>query len=207
MGKSAQKNPPGKSPGKSSKVHTTKILRHISADWPGQEFFRNFVRKVPAVQGVWPKDWRVQGHPPTLCQPFADPWPTLRQPCANPSPTFQAQTKEPKPKLLSPDIFPWGRGLPHEGVGAKKFGMPLETREIKLFWRDIPGAPEKFEKKKFGFNFRSLIFRQPFANLFCQPLSKLLFPWAPVTRLDTRLHGKRKKINNQARKRNPNPNF
>ena len=70
---------------------------------------------------------------------------------------------EPKPKLLSPDIFRWGRGLPHEGVGAKKFGMPLETREIKLFWRDIPGfcrdipgVPEKFEEKKFGFNFRSL---------------------------------------------------
>ena len=41
--------------------------------------------------------------------------------------------------------------------------MPLETRETKLFWRDIPGfcrdipeAPEKFEKKKFVFNFRSL---------------------------------------------------
>ena len=41
--------------------------------------------------------------------------------------------------------------------------MSLETREIKLFWRDIPGfcrdipeAPEKFEKKKFVFNFRSL---------------------------------------------------
>ena len=47
--------------------------------------------------------------------------------------------KEPKPKLLSPDIFRWGRGLPHEGAGAKKFGMALETREIKLFWRDIPG--------------------------------------------------------------------
>ena len=38
--------------------------------------------------------------------------------------------------------------------------MPLKTREIKLFWRDIPGfcwdipaVPEKFEKKKFGFNF------------------------------------------------------
>ena len=45
--------------------------------------------------------------------------------------------KEPKPKLLSPDIFRWGRGLPHEGVGAKKFGMSLETREIKRFWRDI----------------------------------------------------------------------
>ena len=55
---------------------------------------------------------------------------------------------------MSPDIFRWGGGLPREGVGAKKFGMALETREIKLFWRDIPGfcsdipaAPEKFEKK------------------------------------------------------------
>ena len=38
VGKSAQKNPPGKSPGKSSKIYTTKILRHISADWPGQHF-------------------------------------------------------------------------------------------------------------------------------------------------------------------------
>ena len=71
--------------------------------------------------------------------------------------------KEPKPKLLSPDIFWWGGGLPREGVGAKKFGMSLETQGIKLLWRDIPGfcrdipaAPEKFEKKMFGFNFRSL---------------------------------------------------
>ena len=63
-----------------------------------------------------------------------------------------------KPKHLSPDIFRWGRGLPCEGVGAKKFGMSLETREIKLFGRDIPGfcwdilaVPEKFEKK-FVFN-------------------------------------------------------
>ena len=71
--------------------------------------------------------------------------------------------KEPKPKLLSPDIFWWGGGLPREGVGAKKFGMSLETQGIKLLWRDIPGfcrdipeAPEKFEKKMFGFNSRPL---------------------------------------------------
>ena len=52
--------------------------------------------------------------------------------------------------------FPFGRGLPREGVGAKKFGMSLETREIKHFFfcrdipkfcRDIPEVPEKFEKK------------------------------------------------------------
>ena len=78
---------------------------------------------------------------------------------------FRSGTKkEPKPKLLSPDIFWWGGGLPREGVGAKKFGMSLETQGIKLFWRDIPGfcrdipeAPEKFEKKKFGFNSRPLL--------------------------------------------------
>ena len=57
----------------------------------------------------------------------------------------------------------WGGGLPRERVGAKKFDTSLETREIKLFGRDIPGFcrdipewPEKFEKKKFVFNFRSL---------------------------------------------------
>ena len=47
--------------------------------------------------------------------------------------------KEHKPKLLSPDIFWRGRGLPREGVGAKKLSMSLETREIKLFGQDVPG--------------------------------------------------------------------
>ena len=71
--------------------------------------------------------------------------------------------KEPKAELLSPDIFWWGGGLPREGVGAKKFGMSLETQGIKHFWRDIPRfcrdipeAPEKFEKRMFGFNSRPL---------------------------------------------------
>ena len=36
VGYSAQKNPPGKSPAKFSKIYTTKILQHISADCPGQ---------------------------------------------------------------------------------------------------------------------------------------------------------------------------
>ena len=76
---------------------------------------------------------------------------------------LSGRKKEPKPKLLGPDIFQWGRGLPRERVGAKKFDTSLETREIKLFGRDlpgfcrdIPGVPEKFEKKTFVFNFRSL---------------------------------------------------
>ena len=65
---------------------------------------------------------------------------------------FSGKKKEPKPKLLGPDILGWGGGLPREGGGGKKFGMSLETREIKLFWRDIPGfcRPEKFEKKSLG---------------------------------------------------------
>ena len=67
---------------------------------------------------------------------------------------------------MSPDIFRWGGGLPREGVGAKKFGMPLEPREIKLFLAGYPGilpgypgAPEKFEEKKIVFNSRALMFR------------------------------------------------
>ena len=43
---------------------------------------------------------------------------------------------------------------------SKKFGMSLETREIKLFGQDIPGfcwdipaVPEKFKKKMFVFDF------------------------------------------------------
>ena len=46
------------------------------------------------------------------------------------------------------------------GVGAKKLGMPLEARETKLLWRDIPGfcwdipgGPDKCVKKKFVFDF------------------------------------------------------
>ena len=46
--------------------------------------------------------------------------------------------KEHRPKLLSPGIFRWGMGLPREGVGAKKFGMSLEAREIKF----LAGYPE-----------------------------------------------------------------
>ena len=47
--------------------------------------------------------------------------------------------KENKPKLLGPDILGWCGGLPREGVGAKKFGMSVETQENQTFWRDIPG--------------------------------------------------------------------
>ena len=40
---------PGKSAGKSSKINTTKILQHISADWPGQHMvLRNGLRELAA---------------------------------------------------------------------------------------------------------------------------------------------------------------
>ena len=75
--------------------------------------------------------------------------------CVPPFGRVYGKKNEPKPKLFGPDIFGWGGGLPREGVGPEKFDMSIETRETKLFWLDIPGfcrdipeAPEKFEKKK-----------------------------------------------------------
>ena len=45
-----------------------------------------------------------------------------------------------KTKFFGPDILRRGGGLPREGVGAKKFGMPLETQgRNQTFGRDIPG--------------------------------------------------------------------
>ena len=68
--------------------------------------------------------------------------------------------KEPKPKLLSPDIFWWGGGLPREGVGAKKFGMSLETpgpgksNFLGGISRDLAGisrrSPKSLRKKGLG---------------------------------------------------------
>ena len=85
-----------------------------------------------------------------------------------PGTVSQARKKEHRSKLLSPDIFRWGRGLPCEGMRAKKFGMPLETREIRLLGRDIPGfcwdipaVPEKSEKKKLVFKFWPLLCTAP----------------------------------------------
>ena len=43
--------------------------------------------------------------------------------------------REYKPKLLGPDIFLWGGGLPREG-GAIKFGTSLETQGSQTFGRE-----------------------------------------------------------------------
>ena len=52
-----------------------------------------------------------------------------------------------------PDILWWDGGLPHEGVGAKKFFMSLETQGKQTFWRDaqdfgwdIRGCPKSLRK-------------------------------------------------------------
>ena len=71
--------------------------------------------------------------------------------------------KEHKPKLLSPDIFRWGGGLPREGGGggAKKFGMPLETRKSNFFgWisRDFAGISRGHPKSLRKTNLRSILF-------------------------------------------------
>ena len=58
---------------------------------------------------------------------------------------MSGKQKEHKLKLLGPDILQWGGGLPHEGVGAKKFGVSLKAQGKQTFWQDIlaflPGHP------------------------------------------------------------------
>ena len=44
-----------------------------------------------------------------------------------------------KAKLLGPDIFCWGGGLPREGVGAKEFGMSLATISFGGVSRELVG--------------------------------------------------------------------
>ena len=50
--------------------------------------------------------------------------------------------KEPKPKLLSPDIFRCGRGLPHEGVGPKSSACPSKPGKSNSFG----GIPRDFAR-------------------------------------------------------------
>ena len=47
--------------------------------------------------------------------------------------------KEPKPKLLSPDIFWWGGGIPREGVGAKKVRYVPRNPGNQTFLAGYPG--------------------------------------------------------------------
>ena len=79
---------------------------------------------------------------------------------------LQGRKKEPKPKLLV-RISSGGVGVFHvNGVGPKSSVWPSKPRESKLFGgisrdfcRDIPGAPEKFEKIK-HVQFRPLILEE-----------------------------------------------
>ena len=78
---------------------------------------------------------------------------------------FSGKKKEPKRKRLVRISF-GGVGVFHvQGWGSKSLVCPSKPRETKLFGgisrdfrRDVPGAPEKFEKKRLVFNFGSLNF-------------------------------------------------
>ena len=92
---------------------------------------------------------------------------------------FLGNEKEHKPRLLGPDIFRWGGGLPHEVVRAKKFGMSLEIRGKTsfsagysgMFAGIFRGVPEKFEKNV------CVQFLHPKGSCFDpQPPSPLIFP-------------------------------
>ena len=61
VGESAQKNPPGKPPGKSSQVYTTKILQHISAVWPVQNFWLVWHYVSLHFASVTISGWRNRG--------------------------------------------------------------------------------------------------------------------------------------------------
>ena len=86
--------------------------------------------------------------------------------------------KEPKPKLLV-RIPSGGVGVFHvKGWGPKSSVCPSNPSETKIFGRmsrdfcrDIPGVPEKFEKKKFVFNSHRLTFLS-FGNQFNFPITQ-----------------------------------
>ena len=63
------------------------------------------------------------------------------------------KTKEHKDKLLGPDTIWWVGGFRFEGVGAKKFGMSLETQG-KLFF--LRGTPKKLEGHPRNFGVQKL---------------------------------------------------
>ena len=61
-------------------------------------------------------------------------------------PLCSRQENEPKPKLLGPNIFGLGGGLPREGVGAERFGMSFEL-----------GGARKVREKNSVFNYWTLV--------------------------------------------------
>ena len=88
------------------------------------------------------------------------------------------EEKEPKPKLFGPDIFGWGGGLPPAWMGAKKFGMPLETREIKHFAgisRDLAGPRGPKDQKNLRFRARLKISSEN--EFLSEPPAAALFLW------------------------------
>ena len=105
--------------------------------------------------------------------------------------------KEHKLKLFGPDIFRCGGDLPREGVGAKKFGMSLETQGKQTFGWENPasfarisrGAPEKFEKTMFVFySIYSCLLYVSCRSPDAQPIDEIV-----CVCVHCRLHGSRTK--------------
>ena len=85
--------------------------------------------------------------------------------------TYQGRKRNPNPNFLV-RVFSGGVGVFHvKGWGPKSSVCPSKVfwRDIPGFCRDIPEVPEKFERKKFVFNFRSLTCPAPtFGGLWQQ---------------------------------------
>ena len=131
-------------------------------------------------RGLWNADTRVEEVSASDGSELR--WPNMRKSIRRFAriawPRLWGKKNEPKPKLFGPDIFRWGGGLPRERVGAKKFGMSVETQGNQTFWRDVPGffagisrrCPKSLRKKKSVFNFWPLRNGLPSAVVTCHPL-------------------------------------
>ena len=104
--------------------------------------------------------------PPNACQSQKDPMNNIKFSMNNfrgAVMLVQARRKRHKPKLLSPDSFQWGRGLPREGWGQKVRYAP-RNQANQTFLAGYPGVlrgypakvPEMSEQKKFVLDFRPL---------------------------------------------------
>ena len=82
------------------------------------------------------RNWRMQGDPLTLRQPFANPSPTLRQPFANLSPTLRQPFLPTPPQAL----FPWAPGtrLETRVNGFLELGLKQPGLGTPQGWQNPP---------------------------------------------------------------------
>ena len=143
-GKIAQKNPPGKSPGKSSQIYTTKILQNIPADCPAQEF----PPESPSRTGRVAQSWvRIAPHPVSQIVRRLFPRPFFGG-------TTKSGTKnQPKEEVLGADILRTSGGHARGCPGPKLRSGRSKSWKHKHFGADIPDpkarpstTPRDFQK-------------------------------------------------------------